>query len=115
MRVGFIGLGSQGGPMAGRIIDAGFPTTLWARRPASLEPFVDTAAAVADSPAELAAASDLVCLCVVGDADIEDVATGEHGVLSRARARGRHRRTQHRAPQDMSSAGGNSLPHSMFQ
>ena len=82
MRVGFIGLGSQGGPMAGRIIDAGFPTTLWARRPASLEQFADTAAAVADSPAELAAASDLVCLCVVGDADIEDVATGEHGVLS---------------------------------
>ena len=34
MRVGFIGLGSQGGPMAGRIVEAGFPTTLWARRPA---------------------------------------------------------------------------------
>ena len=44
MHVGFIGLGSQGGPMAGRIIDAGFPTTLWARRPASLEPFAGTAA-----------------------------------------------------------------------
>ena len=33
-RVGFIGLGSQGGPMARRIIDAGYPVTLWARRPA---------------------------------------------------------------------------------
>ena len=66
MRVGFIGLGSQGGPMAGRIIEAGFPTTLWARRPAALEGFADTAAKVAGSPAELAAASDLVCLCVVG-------------------------------------------------
>jgi 3-hydroxyisobutyrate dehydrogenase len=82
MHVGFIGLGSQGGPMAGRIIDAGFPTTLWARRPASLEPFVGTAATVAGSPAELAAASDLVCLCVRGDADVEEVAAGEHGVLS---------------------------------
>ncbi len=41
MRVGFIGLGSQGGPMARRIVDAGYETTLWARRPATLEPFAD--------------------------------------------------------------------------
>ena len=33
LRVGFLGLGSQGGPMARRIIEDGFPTTLWARRP----------------------------------------------------------------------------------
>jgi 3-hydroxyisobutyrate dehydrogenase-like beta-hydroxyacid dehydrogenase len=82
MRVGFIGLGSQGGPMARRIIDAGFPTTLWARRPASLAPFAGTAAKIAGSPAELAAASDLVCVCVVADADVEDVVLGENGVLS---------------------------------
>ena len=75
-RVGFIGLGSQGAPMARRIIDAGYPVTLWARRPASLEPFADTAADVAASPGELAAASDLVCICVVGDADVEEVLTG---------------------------------------
>jgi 3-hydroxyisobutyrate dehydrogenase len=82
MRVGFIGLGSQGGPMARRIVDAGYPTTLWARRPTTLEPYADTAARTADSPAELAADSDLVCLCVVGDADIEQVTVGEKGVLS---------------------------------
>ncbi len=76
MHVGFIGLGSQGGPMARRIIDAGYPMTLWARRPASLEPFADTPAKVAGSPTELAAASDLVCLCVVGDADVEELADG---------------------------------------
>ena len=82
MQVGFIGLGSQGGPMARRIIEGGYPTTLWARRPATLEPFADTAAKVAESPAELAAASDLVCLCVVGDADIDEVTDGEHGLLA---------------------------------
>ena len=70
MRVGFIGLGSQGGPMARAIADAGIPTTLWARRPASLEPYADTAAKTAATPAELAAASDIVCLCVVGDDDV---------------------------------------------
>lgn len=82
MRVGFIGLGSQGGPMARRIIEGGHPTTLWARRPETLTPFADTAAKVAASPAELAAGSDLVCLCVVGDADVEDLTGGEEGVLA---------------------------------
>ncbi|MBV9090978.1 MAG: NAD(P)-dependent oxidoreductase [Mycobacteriaceae bacterium] len=82
MRVGFIGLGSQGAPMARRIVDAGYPTTLWARRPASLEPFADTAAKVAGSPAELGAASDLVCICVVGDADVAEVLGGDSGVLA---------------------------------
>jgi 3-hydroxyisobutyrate dehydrogenase len=76
MHVGFIGLGSQGGPMARRIIEGGYPTTLWARSRATLEPFADTPAKIAESPAELAAASDLVCLCVVGDADIEEITGG---------------------------------------
>ena len=82
MRVGFIGLGSQGGPMARRIIDAGYPTTLWARRPATLEPFAGTPAKVVGSAAELGAASDLVCVCVVGDADVNEVTEGEHGLLA---------------------------------
>lgn len=82
MRVGFIGLGAQGGPMARRIIEAGYPTTLWARRPASVEPFLDTPAKVVESPAELAAASDLVCVCVVGDADVDEVTAGEQGLLA---------------------------------
>jgi 3-hydroxyisobutyrate dehydrogenase len=82
VRVGFIGLGSQGGPMARRIVEGGYETTLWARRPATLEPFADTAAKIAESPAELAAASDLVCLCVVGDADIAEITDDEHGLLA---------------------------------
>ena len=43
-KVGFIGLGSQGGPMARRIVEEGYPLTIWARSPATLEPFRDTAA-----------------------------------------------------------------------
>jgi 3-hydroxyisobutyrate dehydrogenase len=68
--------------MARRIIEAGFPVTLWARRPASLEPFADTAAKVASSPAELAAVSDVVCVCVVSDADVEEVLTRSDGALA---------------------------------
>ena len=82
MRIGFIGLGSQGGPMARRIVEGGYDLTLWARRAASLEPFADTAAKTAQSPAELAAASDLVCLCVVGDDDVREVLSGDSGVLA---------------------------------
>jgi len=82
MRVGFIGLGSQGGPMARRIVEGGYQTTLWARREATLEPYADTTAKTAGSPAELAAASDLVCLCVVGDDDVKEVLNGQTGVLA---------------------------------
>ena len=81
-RVGFIGLGSQGGGMARRIVECALPLTLWARRPESLAPFADTAATVADTPAELGAASDVVGICVVDDADVEDVVGRADGVLA---------------------------------
>ena len=82
MSVGFIGLGSQGAPMARRIVEGGYELTLWARRPASVEPYSDTAARIAATPAELGAASDLVCLCVVGDDDVRQVLDGKTGVLA---------------------------------
>lgn len=71
--IGFIGLGSQGGPMARRIVDAGYPLVLWARRPQSLEPYLDTPAQAAASVAELGARCDLVCICVVDDAGVQTV------------------------------------------
>ncbi|WP_254076208.1 NAD(P)-dependent oxidoreductase [Streptomyces sp. P3] len=88
LRVGFIGLGRQGAPMARRIIAAGHETTLWARRPATLIPFADSGAKMVSSPAELAMTSDLVCLCVVDDADVEQVVTGPDGVLAGLRRGG---------------------------
>ena len=81
-RAGFIGVGSQGGPMARRIVEEGFPLTLWARRPESLAPYADTDAVVASTPAELGAASDVVGICVVADADVEDVVLRDDGVLA---------------------------------
>jgi 3-hydroxyisobutyrate dehydrogenase-like beta-hydroxyacid dehydrogenase len=81
-RVGFIGLGSQGGGMARRIVDDGFRLTIWARRPQTLEPFADSAATVATSPADLGAKSDIVGICVVNDADVDDVLCRDDGVLA---------------------------------
>lgn len=72
-RFGFIGLGSQGGPMARRMIDAGLPTILWARRAQTLEPFADSTAEVATSIAELGASVLHVGICVVDDAGVQQV------------------------------------------
>lgn len=82
MRVGFIGLGDQGAPMARRIVEAGYPTTLWARRPASLAAFGKLPVSIAASPAELGARSDLVCICVLDDRGVEEVLSGRDGVLA---------------------------------
>jgi 3-hydroxyisobutyrate dehydrogenase len=68
--------------MARRIVDEGHPLTIWARRSASLEPFRDTAATVASTPAALGAASDVVGICVVADTDVEDVLLRADGVLA---------------------------------
>ena len=69
-RIGFIGLGSQGGPMAERIVAAGHSLTVWARRAEALEPFIATGAKAAASVAQLGAQCDLVGICVVDDAGV---------------------------------------------
>lgn len=68
--VGFIGLGDQGLPMARAIAEAGFALTVWARRPASLDALGDLPFAAAATPAELAAGSDIVAVCVGTDDDV---------------------------------------------
>lgn len=69
---GFIGLGSQGGPMAERMA-LRFPLTVWARRPEAAAPFAENGAAVAATIAELGAACDHIGVCVVNDADVKQV------------------------------------------
>ena len=68
--------------MARRVIEDGFPTTLWARRAQSLEPFGDTGAACATDRRALGAASDVLCLCVTGDADVDEILRGDEGALA---------------------------------
>lgn len=80
-RVGFIGLGNQGGPMARRISGAGLPLTVWARRAEVAASFVDEATVV-DTPAQVGAASDVVGICVLADEDVLDVVLGATGVMA---------------------------------
>jgi 3-hydroxyisobutyrate dehydrogenase len=80
--VGFVGLGDIGEPMAQCIVSAGFPTTLWARREASLAPFEGTAYRRAQSLFELGRASDVVGVCVFGEDDVTEVVLGDDGILA---------------------------------
>jgi 3-hydroxyisobutyrate dehydrogenase-like beta-hydroxyacid dehydrogenase len=82
LRVGFIGLGDMGGPIAERIIAAGFPTTLWARRSVSLEPYRGSPAQFAATPRALGNASDVVGICVFAGADVKQVLDGPEGVFA---------------------------------
>jgi 2-hydroxy-3-oxopropionate reductase len=84
MRVGFIGLGFQGKPLARNIVDAGYALTVYDKREEPIGELVRAGAAAAASPAEVASASDLVILCVVDDDQVLDVLCGPDGVFSKA-------------------------------
>lgn len=84
MRVGFIGLGDQGAPMADAIREAGHDLHLWARRPDVLRPFVEAGATAHATAAELAAEVDHLGICVLGEQDVRQVLV-ESGALSAMR------------------------------
>jgi 3-hydroxyisobutyrate dehydrogenase-like beta-hydroxyacid dehydrogenase len=67
--------------MAQRIIDEGVPTTLWARRPANLEQYAQARVTFAATLGELGAASDVLCVCVVADRDVDLVLRDRDGAL----------------------------------
>ena len=81
-RIGFIGLGIMGRPMALNLLKAGFPLTVHARRPESMAPLAQAGAATADSPAACAAVSDVVFIMVSDTPDVEQVIFGETGAAS---------------------------------
>ncbi|MBC8999414.1 NAD(P)-dependent oxidoreductase [Pseudomonas sp. N40(2020)] len=70
LKVGFIGLGDQGGPMAHAIAESGFELHIWARRPQSLEAVTGAPYIVEKTVQTLAENCDVVCLCLTDDKDI---------------------------------------------
>ncbi|MEO8296931.1 MAG: NAD(P)-dependent oxidoreductase [Burkholderiales bacterium] len=81
-RIGFIGLGDIGAPMAMRVVDAGWPLTVFNRSPAKAQPFADRGVAVAASPQALAQASDVVLLCVTDADAVEAMVFGANGLAA---------------------------------
>lgn len=70
LRTAFIGLGQQGGPMAERMMAAGYPLAVWARRAEALAHFVEAGATAAPSLSELAVNADHIGICVIDDAGV---------------------------------------------
>jgi len=79
--VGFIGLGIMGRPMAGHILKGGHPLTVFNRTRSKTEELQAQGAAVAGSPAEVAARSTIVITMVTDTPDVESVVAGPDGVL----------------------------------
>ena len=85
-RIGFIGLGLMGSPIAMRLIAAGRPVTIWGRTPAKLAPAIAAGATLASSPRAVAASADVVILCVTDAAAVDAVVFGEDGIAEGALA-----------------------------
>ena len=78
MKVGFIGLGVMGRPMALHLQRAGHDLHVWARRPASV---VGLPATVCQTPAELGRQCEVVFTIITSSADVEHVALGPDGLI----------------------------------
>lgn len=84
-RVGFCGMGTMGSAMSANLVRAGFAVSVWNRTPGRADLPVSLGAREADSPAELAAESQIVVLCVSDTPDVEAVLFGSAGVVEGAR------------------------------
>ena len=80
-KVGFIGLGIMGQGMARNLLKAGFPLTVWNRTASKMESLVQAGAQAGQSPADVAAHSDIIVICVSDTPDVEAVLTGVNGII----------------------------------
>ena len=80
-RVGCIGLGTMGGPMAGHLLDAGHEVAVWNRTASKGDELVARGARRADSPADAARNADVVVTCVSDTPDLVAVVLGDQGVI----------------------------------
>ena len=85
MKIGFIGLGAMGRPMALHLCAAGYSVGVYARRAGAADPLVAAGATLSATPADLGSTSDVIVTMVTATADVEEVLLGDHGVLTGAR------------------------------
>ncbi|MGE0718034.1 MAG: NAD(P)-dependent oxidoreductase [Alphaproteobacteria bacterium] len=78
--VGFVGLGRMGGPMAGRLLDAGFGLAVYDTNADAMAPLVARGAKAAGSAAEVASAAEIVLVSLPTPAIVQAVALGEKGL-----------------------------------
>lgn len=84
LRAGFVGLGNIGRPMAMRLVASGMPTTVFDIAEDAVQAAVEAGAEASSSPAQLAAASDVIGICVRNDEDVRSVVGDAEGLLAGA-------------------------------
>ncbi len=85
MKIGFIGTGIMGRPMALNLIKAGHELYTWGRRFDTVEPLLVAGALGKGTPAEVAASADISISMVANTADVEQVVLGERGLMHGAK------------------------------
>ncbi|MGH1537527.1 MAG: NAD(P)-dependent oxidoreductase [Gammaproteobacteria bacterium] len=84
-RIGLIGLGIMGKPMANNLLKANLNLGLYARKPDSLQSFTATNIEIYNSPAELAQHCELTITMVSDTPDVIEIISGENGIIHGAK------------------------------
>ena len=86
MRVGFIGLGNMGAPLAGFVHKAGISLVVHDLRKAAAATLLERGATWAESPRDVALQCEVICICVPGPAEMQLVTVGPGGILEGVKA-----------------------------
>lgn len=81
-RIGFLGIGIMGSPMAQNLIKAGCDVTVWNRTKSKCDPLISLGAKYKSSPQEVAASCDVTFAMLANPENAVEVACGEHGAAS---------------------------------
>jgi 3-hydroxyisobutyrate dehydrogenase-like beta-hydroxyacid dehydrogenase len=90
MKIGFIGLGNMGAPIAGNLLKAGHAVEVWNRSEARIEPLVRAGATAAATPGAAARGKAVVITMLADDAALDAVTGGEDGIIAGLRSGGMH-------------------------
>jgi 3-hydroxyisobutyrate dehydrogenase-like beta-hydroxyacid dehydrogenase len=85
-RIGWIGLGRMGAAMAGLILDAGYPLTVYSRKASSRQALASRGATEAGGVGQCAAQAEIIFCSLSDDAALHEVVLGPDGILARAAA-----------------------------
>lgn len=84
-KIGFIGLGIMGKPMAHNLLQAGFPVSVCARRPEVITELTEAGATAYPSPQALAPNVDIIITMVSMTPDVEDILISKNGIIKTAK------------------------------
>jgi 3-hydroxyisobutyrate dehydrogenase-like beta-hydroxyacid dehydrogenase len=90
MRIGFIGLGNMGAPIAANLVRAGHEVAVWNRSAAKARPLQDIGAVLAESPKGAAGGADVVFTMLADDSALDAIMSGENGLLAGLRSAALH-------------------------